>query len=124
MKLSTITQMIEAESTGEDYETDLRSELSIIEQAMENLKILKTSREEIAKEEGFAIMFTDTENFKPSELAPTKPMYIKLHGQEAFDQVKRNSKPRPVFTWVRDIDPDHFNMNDLVETLNSLTIRK
>ena len=124
MELSTIRKIIEAESTGEDYETDLRSELSIIEQAMENLKILKTSREEIAKEQGFAIMFADTENFKPSELAPTKPMYIKLHGQEAFDQVKRNSKPRPVFTWVRDIDPDHFNMNDLVETLNSLTIRK
>jgi len=124
MELSTIRKIIEAESTGEDYETDLRSELSIIEQAMENLKILKTSREEIAKEQGFAIMFADTENFNPSELAPTKPMYIKLHGQEAFDQVKRNSKPRPVFTWVRDIDPDHFNMNDLVETLNSLTIRK
>jgi len=124
MELSTIRKIIEAESTGEDYETDLRSELSIIEQAMENLKILKTSREEIAKEQGFAVMFTDTENFNPSELAPTKPMYIKLHGQEAFDQVKRNSKPRPVFTWVRDIDPDHFNMNDLVETLNSLTIRK
>jgi hypothetical protein len=124
MKLSTITQMIEAESNGEDFETDLRSELSLIEQAMENLKILKTSRQEMAKEEGFAVMFADTENFEPSELAPTKPMYIKLHGQEAFDQVKRNSKPRPVFTWLRDIDPDHFGMDKLVQTLNSLTIRK
>tara|TARA_R100000781_G_scaffold80835_1_gene49874 strand:- start:362 stop:736 length:375 start_codon:yes stop_codon:yes gene_type:complete len=124
MKLSTITQMIEAMSDGKDFETDLRSELSLIDQAMENLKILKTSRQEMAMEQGFAIMFTDTENFEPKQLAPTKPMYIELHGQEAFDKVKRDSKPRPAFTWIRDIDPDHFNMNDLVETLNAFTIRK
>ena len=124
MKLSTITKMIEEMSDGKDFETDLRSELSLIDQAMENLKTLKAARQEIAREEGFAIMFTDTQNFEPSELAPTKPMYIELHGQEAFDKVKRYSKPRPVFTWIRDIDPDHFNMNDLVETLNAFTIRK
>tara|TARA_Y100001938_G_scaffold141720_1_gene211915 strand:- start:572 stop:937 length:366 start_codon:yes stop_codon:yes gene_type:complete len=120
MKLSTITRIIEADSKGEDFETDLKSELSLIDQAMENLKTLKTARQEIAKEEGFAIMFTDTQNFEPSELAPTKPMYIELHGQEAFDKVKRYSKPRPVFTWVSDIDPNDINMDDLVATLNSL----
>ena len=104
MNMSAIKQLIESESDGKDFETDLRSELSLIDQAMENLKVLKTSREELAIDQGFAVMYTDVENFKPSELAPTKTMYIELHGQEAFDKVKRNSKPRPHFTWVKDLN--------------------
>ena len=121
MNMSAIKQLIESESDGKDFETDLKSELSLIDEAMENLKTLQKSRQKIAKEEGFAIMFTDTKNFEPSELAPTKPMYIELHGQEAFDKVKRYSKPRPVFTWVSDIDPNDINMDDLVATLNAFT---
>ena len=120
MNMSAIKQLIESESDGKDFETDLKSELSLIDEAMENLKTLQKSRQKIAKEEGFAIMFTDTKNFEPSELAPTKPMYIELHGQEAFDKVKRYSKPRPVFTWVSDIDPNDINMDDLVATLKAL----
>jgi len=39
--------------------------------------------------------------YKPSrELAPTKDQFVGLFGQEAFDQVKRPSKPERELIWL------------------------
>jgi hypothetical protein len=36
---------------------------------------------------------------KPRELAPTRDMYIKAHGLDAFNQIKRSGKAPETFTW-------------------------
>ncbi len=37
----------------------------------------------------------------PKELAPTKDMYIQLHGPEAFDKVKREGKAPTELVWFK-----------------------
>ncbi len=53
----------------------------------------------MALQDGYAVMETDP-NYKPKALAPTKEMYIELHGEEAFFKVVRWSKAKPHFKWI------------------------
>ena len=77
----------------------MRAEIAILERIMGSAKASIAALEHMAIEEGLAAKRVDP-NFKPSELAPTKDMYIELHGQAAFDKVKRLSQPQPKFTWI------------------------
>ena len=77
----------------------MRAEIAILETIVGNAKASIAALESMAIEEGLAAKVIDPD-FKPKELAPTKDMYIELHGQAAFDQVKRLSRPQPKFTWI------------------------
>ena len=77
----------------------MRAELAILDQIKKTCETKITAMRELAIQEGLAAKRIDP-NFKPSELAPTKEMYIELHGQAAFDKVKRLSQPQPKFTWI------------------------
>jgi len=77
----------------------MRAEIAILEHIVGNAKASIAALQSMAIEEGLAAKRVDP-NFKPSELAPTKEMYIELHGQSAFDAVKRLSQPQPKFTWI------------------------
>ena len=77
----------------------MRAELAILEKIKKACEVKIRASQTLAIEEGYAVKRVDP-NFKPSELAPTKEMYIELHGQAAFDKVKRLSQPQPKFTWI------------------------
>jgi len=77
----------------------MRAEIAALEELKRACEVKIRVSQQLAIEEGYAAKRVDP-NFKPSELAPTKDMYIELHGQAAFDKVKRLSQPQPKFTWI------------------------
>ena len=74
---------------------DYESRLDMLKEMQEDIKALVMSTKEMACDDGFAEMVTG----KIPELAPTKPMFIELYGQEEFDRVKRPGVAKQTFTW-------------------------
>jgi hypothetical protein len=74
-----------------------REEIEGYEREIEILKSLIEQKKKEAIKLGYACIAVG----KPSELAPTAKMYIELHGQEAFDAVKRKGKAPEKFVWIK-----------------------
>tara|TARA_R100000908_G_C3641049_1_gene77276 strand:- start:31 stop:324 length:294 start_codon:yes stop_codon:yes gene_type:complete len=74
---------------------DYEQRLDMLKEMQEDIKTLVQSTRELAIDDGFAEMVIG----KQSELAPTKPKFIELYGQEEFDLVKRLGKAKETFTW-------------------------
>tara|TARA_B100000902_G_C27178798_1_gene847815 strand:+ start:83 stop:400 length:318 start_codon:yes stop_codon:yes gene_type:complete len=79
-----------------DKGTTIRDEVEGYEKEIEVLKGLIEQSKTKALDLGYAEIVIGT----PSQLAPTSKMYIELHGQEAFDKVKRIGKAPEKFTWI------------------------
>ena len=75
-----------------------REEIEGYEREIKILKSLIEQKKDEAIKLGYACMAIVG---KPSELAPTAEMYIELHGQEAFDAVKRIGKATETFVWIK-----------------------
>ena len=56
--ITTLQNLIEADSYGKDDKEDLRAELALIDRIEADLKALKTARRELAVESGYAEMTT------------------------------------------------------------------
>tara|TARA_R110000803_G_scaffold192650_1_gene255549 strand:- start:1174 stop:1512 length:339 start_codon:yes stop_codon:yes gene_type:complete len=76
--------------------SDLRKEIADMEAEIKTIQGWIADRRATAIKLDFAEMVVTG---KPSQLAPTMKMYIELHGQEAFDAVKRLGKAPEKFTW-------------------------
>ena len=74
----------------------IRDEVEGLEREIEVIKGQIEEKRKEAIKLGYAEIVVGT----PSQLAPTSKMYIELHGQEAFDQVKRIGKAPEKFTWI------------------------
>ena len=74
----------------------IRDEVEGLEKEIEVIKGQIEQKKKEAIKLGYAEIVIGT----PSQLAPTSKMYIELHGQEAFDQVKRKGKAPEKFTWI------------------------
>lgn len=79
-----------------DKGTTIRDEVEGLEKEIEVIKGQIEGKRKEAIKLGYAEIVIGT----PSQLAPTSKMYIELHGQEAFDQVKRIGKAPEKFTWI------------------------
>ena len=77
---------------------NLREEVEGLEREIEVIRGLIKQKKKEAIKLGYACMAIVG---KPSELAPTAEMYIDLHGQEAFDAVKREGKAPEKFVWIK-----------------------
>ena len=80
---------------NQDMAADMRQEIAAMEAEIKVIQGRIADRRATAIDLDFAEMAVG----KPSQLAPTMKMYIELHGQEAFDAVKRNGKAPEKFTW-------------------------
>ena len=75
---------------------NLREEVEGLEREIEVIKGQIEAKKKEAIDLGYACITVG----KPSQLAPTAKMYIELHGQEAFDAVKRKGKAPEKFVWI------------------------
>ena len=75
---------------------NLREEVEGLEREIEVIKGQIEAKKKEALDLGYAEIVIGT----PSQLAPTSKMYIDLHGQEAFDAVKRIGKAPEKFVWI------------------------
>lgn len=75
---------------------NLREEVEGLEREIEVIRGQIEDKKKEALDLGYAEIVIGT----PSQLAPTSKMYIELHGQEAFDAVKRIGKAPEKFTWI------------------------
>ena len=75
---------------------NLRKEIEGLEREIEVIRGQIEAKKDEAIKLGYAEIVIGT----PSQLAPTSKMYIELHGQEAFDAVKRIGKAPEKFTWI------------------------
>lgn len=78
---------------GVEYLEGIKADLDILRSDVD--RMLATAKD-VAVKQGVAAYVLDD----PKELAPTKDQFIKLYGREAFDRVKRISKPKRIFTWL------------------------
>lgn len=74
----------------------IREEVEGLQREIEVIKDQIEAKKKEALDLGYAEIVIGT----PSQLAPTSKMYIELHGQEAFDAVKRIGKAPETFTWI------------------------
>jgi len=79
-----------------DMGIDIRGEVEDMEKEIDVIRARINERKKVAIELGLAIISIG----QPSDLAPTGKMYVELHGQEAFDIVKRKGKAPERFTWI------------------------
>jgi len=78
-------------------DTGLRGEIENMEKEIEAIQYKIKEKKQKAVDMGLAKIVIG----KPSQLAPTSKMYIELHGQEAFDAVKRLGKAPERFEWIK-----------------------
>jgi hypothetical protein len=80
-----------------------------LKQVKDNVQALIEQNQNAALAEGLAHMVTG----KPSELAPTKSLYIAAHGQKAWDKIKREGKAPRRFRWIEGLvaGPANFTGN-------------
>jgi|TARA_R100001510_G_scaffold41651_1_gene38026 nitrogen fixation protein FixH len=78
-------------------DTGLRGEIENMEKEIEAIQYKIKEKKQEAVDMGLAKIVIG----KPSQLAPTSKMYIELHGQEAFDAVKRLGKAPERFEWIK-----------------------
>ena len=78
-------------------DTGLRGEIENMEKEIEAKQYKIKEKKQEAIDMGLACIVIG----KPSQLAPTSKMYIELHGQEAFDKVKRLGKAPERFEWIK-----------------------
>ena len=78
-------------------DTGLRGEIENMEKEIEAIQYKIKEKKQEAIHMGLAKIVIG----KPSQLAPTSKMYIELHGQEAFDAVKRLGKAPERFEWIK-----------------------
>tara|TARA_Y100001938_G_scaffold116163_1_gene159979 strand:+ start:354 stop:647 length:294 start_codon:yes stop_codon:yes gene_type:complete len=78
-------------------DTGLRGEIENMEKEIEAIQYKIKEKKQEAIDMGLAKIVIG----KPSQLAPTSKMYIELHGQEAFDKVKRLGKAPERFEWIK-----------------------
>ena len=78
-------------------DTGLRGEIENMEKEIEAIQYKIKEKKQEAVDMGLAKIVIG----KPSQLAPTSKMYIELHGQEAFDKVKRLGKAPERFEWIK-----------------------
>ena len=74
----------------------IRDEVESLEREIEVIRGQIEDKKKEALDLGYAEIVIGT----PSQLAPTSKMYIELHGQKAFDAVKRIGKAPEKFTWI------------------------
>jgi hypothetical protein len=79
-----------------DMGIDIRAEVEDMEKEIDSIRARINERKKVAIELGLATISIG----KAPELSPTGKMYIELHGQEAFDKVKRIGKAPERFTWI------------------------
>ena len=98
--MSNVTTLRRASTTFKNALTnstadDVREQIAILEELRKELSDRQTELRDAAITLGLARMGVG----KPRELAPTRDMYIKAHGLDAFNQIKRSGKAPETFTW-------------------------
>ena len=81
-----------------DMGDDIRQEVEAMEAEIEEIKETIKKRKALALELGKAVML---DPLSPQKRVPDVKTYIKLHGQEAFDNNHKLTEPRPRFAWVQ-----------------------
>ena len=81
-----------------DMGDDIRQEVEAMEAEIEEIKETIKKRKALALELGKAVMLDPP---SPQKRVPDVKTYIKLHGQEAFDNNHKLTEPRPRFAWVQ-----------------------
>ena len=81
-----------------DMGDDIRQEVEAMEAEIEEIKETIKKRKALALELGKAVML---DPLSPQKRVPEVKTYIKLHGQEAFDNNHKLTEPRPRFAWVQ-----------------------
>ena len=81
-----------------DMGDDIRQEVEAMEAEIEEIKETIKKRKALALELGKAVMLDPP---SPQKRVPDVKTYIKLHGQEAFDNNHKLTEPRPRFAWIQ-----------------------